>query len=278
MLQRIIDLLFEFREYVLLAVLVVISLGLLALNDNAQVKVLRSATSVVFGLVQEQVSFIPSYFGLKGENAILRRQNVEYRDEAYRMREDKLENLRLKNLLGLKEESPRRYLAANVVGKNLTLLRNTLTLDVGAADSVREQMPVVNESGLVGMVVATTDNYAIVNILVNTDFRASVKIQRSRVDGMLAWDGMTLMVKNVPKTRDVKPGDVVMTSDYSSLFPDGIRVGLVEEVQDPVSSLFKTIKVKPSVDFVTLEEVFILEYRPSEERRALEQRMVETTR
>jgi rod shape-determining protein MreC len=272
MFHRIIDLLYEFRNYVALAVLCVVSLGLLALNDNPQVKFLRAVTSVVFGVVQEQVEFIPAYVGLYGENTTLRRLNVEYADEAYRLREARLENIRLRGLLRLKEETPRRYLAASVVGKNLTMLRNTLTINVGTADSVRERMPVVNESGLVGLVVATTASHSIVNILLNTDFRASVKIQRSRVDGILAWDGALLLIRNIPKTRDVKPGDVVITSEYSNTFPADIRVGLVTDVRDQPSSLFKTVIVTPSVDFVKLEEVFLVDHQAAVERAPLEER------
>ncbi len=137
--------------------------------------------------------------------------NVEYADEAYRLREARLENIRLHGLLRMKETSTHRYLAAKVVGKNLTFLRDTLTLNVGASDSVRERMPVVNESGLVGLVVATTNSNAIVNILLNTDFRASVKIQRSRVDGILAWDGVDLLIKNIPVPKNKIPNKKATT-------------------------------------------------------------------
>jgi rod shape-determining protein MreC len=273
MLQRLIDLLFEFKEYVLLASLVVVSLALLAFNDNPQVKFLRAVTSVVFGVVEDQLTFIPSYIGLRSENAVLRRLNVELADEAYRLRDAKLENMRLRALLALKERHPARMLGAKVVGKQLTLLRNTLTLDVGSLNGVRERMPVMNENGLVGIVIAVTPSYCSVNILLNTDFRASVKVERSRVDGILAWDGINLVVKNVAKTRDVKPGDVILTSEYSNTFPADIRVGVVSEVRDQPGGLFKNVTVMPSVNVVRLEEVFILDHQPNAERAALEQRV-----
>ncbi len=272
MLQRVYDILFEFREYAILAGLVILSLILLALNDNPQVKRVRAVTSVVFGVVQEQVNFIPSYFGLRAENELLRRMNVDLADEAYRLREAKLENLRLHGLIGLKDHATHRLIAANVVGKNLTLLRNTLTLDIGSQDGVEERMPVVTDAGLVGLVVAVSAHYAVVNILLNTDFRASAKVQRSRVDGIVAWDGKSLILKNVPKSRDVKPGDVVITSEYSDMFPDDVRIGVVSDVRDRPSSMFKSITIAPSVDFVRLEEVFVVEYRSDAERQLLEQK------
>jgi rod shape-determining protein MreC len=272
MLQRLIDLLYQFKEYVLLAALVVVSFALLAFNDNPQIKYLRAVTSVVFGVVEDQVSFIPAYVSLRSENEMLRRLNVELSDEAYRLRDAKLENMRLRALLEFKTSQANRMLSAKVVGKQLTLLRNTLTLDVGSSNGVRERMPVMNENGLVGIVIAVTPSFCTANIMLNTDFRASVKIERSRVDGILAWDGMGLSIRNIAKTRDVKPGDVVLTSEYSNTFPPNIRVGVVSDVREQPGSLFKTVTVTASVNFVKLEEVFILDFQPSAERAALEQR------
>ncbi len=272
MLQRLYDILFEFREYAILAGLVACALILLALNNNPQLQRVRAVTSVVFGVVQEQVSFIPSYFSLRAENQLLRRMNVDLADEAYRLREAKLENLRLHALLGLKDRVTHRLIAGTVVGKNLTLLRNTLTLDIGSREGVEERMPVVTDAGLVGLVVAVSPHYSVVNILLNTDFRASAKVQRSRVDGIVAWDGQSLILKNVPKSRDVKPGDVVITSEYSDMFPDDVRIGVVNDVRDQPSSMFKSVTITPSVDFVRLEEVFVVEYRSDAERQLLEQK------
>lgn len=270
LLERLYALLLIFKEYVVLALLVVLSLFLLTLNDNTQVKQIRSITTVLFGVVQDQLSFIPRYTRLDRENALLRRMNIELADEANRFREAKLENLRLRQLLALKEQSTFQLLSASVVSKNLTLLRNTITLNVGSTDGVRPFMPVINDGGLVGVVVTVGSGYSVANVLLNTDLRASAKIQRSRVDGILAWDGRVLTLNNVAKTRDVKVGDVVITSEYSSTYPPGIRIGIVKEVREHPATLFKTVIVEPSVDFVKLEEVFVITAVPVEEKKELE--------
>jgi rod shape-determining protein MreC len=272
MLQRIYDILYEFRVYAILTVLIIVSIVLMALNDNPQVKQIRSISTVIFGLAQEKISFIPTYFGLRSENEILRRNNIELADETQRLREAKLENLRLRQLIGLKDQFSFKLTAARVINKNLTLLRNTLTVNVGSDDSVKLYMPVVSDGGLVGIITNVTEHYSIVNILLNTEFRASAKIQRSRIDGIVMWDGKTLGLKNVPKMRDVKIGDVVMTSEYSNTFPPDIRIGLVSQVIDKPSELFKSITIEPGVDFVKLETVFIAAYPQNKERAELELR------
>lgn len=270
MLERLYSLFLTFREYVLLSAFVVLSFILLSFNDTPQVRQIRSIFTIGLGVVQESISFIPRYAGLSTENEILRRTALELADEANQLREAKLENLRLRRMLGLKPPSGYRYLAANVVGKNLTYLRNAITLNVGEADGVKASMPVVSDAGLVGVVVAVSRHYAVANILLNVDFRASAKVQRSRVDGILAWNGVDLMLKNIAKTLDVRPGDVVITSEYSSTFPPGMRVGLVEQVTEQEGTLFKEVVIAPGVDFVRLEEVFVMIAEPEEERVDLE--------
>ena len=272
MFQRLYDILYEFREYALLDVLIVVSLVLITMNDNPQIKQIRSISTVVFGSVQEQLSFIPAYFGLKAENELLHHINVELADEAQRLREAKLENLHLRQMLGLKTQLSYKLIAGRVINKNLTLLRNTITINVGSNDSVQQYMPVVNDGGLIGIVTSVTKHYSTLNILFNTDFRASGKVQRSRVDGIVIWDGKTLSLKNVPKMRDVIAGDVVTTSEYSNTFPSDIRIGLVSDVREQPGSLFKTITIEPSVDFVKLETVFVMAYSQDKERLDLEQR------
>lgn len=272
MLQRLYDILYQYREYVILSGLIALSFMLIVFNDAPQVKRLRSISTVAFGIIQEQLSFIPTYFSLKSENEFLRRINIELTDEVQRLREAKLENFRLHQLLGIKDQLPNKLVAAKVINKNLTLLRNTITLDVGIEEGIQLHMPVVSEGGLVGIVTSVTQHYSIINIVLNTDFRASAKIQRSRVDGIIAWDGKFLIMKNVPKMRDVKTGDVVATSEYSSTFPNDIRIGLISSVQDQPGSLFKSIIINPSVDFTKLEEVFVILYTPTKERVDIEQR------
>ena len=278
MFKRLYNLALIFKEYAVLSLLLVVSLILMALGDNTQIRHIRSVATVAFGVVQEQLSFLPRYFGLRSENDMLRRMNIDLADEASRLREARLENDRLRKLLDLKESYRYPVTAGKVIGKNLTLLRNTVTLNIGNLKGVAPQMPVVGDGGLVGVVSSVSDHYCVVRILLNADFRASAKILRSRVDGILAWDGDDLILTNVAKTLDVAAGDTVITSEYSSTYPPNIRVGVVHEVSEQQGSLFKKVYVSPGVNFVRLEEVFVLSYVPDSERTDLDQPTPQKTR
>jgi len=157
-------------------------------------------------------------------------------------------------------------IAARVVNKNLALLRNTITINVGSSDSVQQYMPVVSDGGLIGIVTTVTKHYSIVNILLNTEFRVSGKVQRSRIDGIVVWDGKTLSLNNVPKMRDVSMVMLLQHLNTAILFPPDIRIGLVSDVHEQPGSLFKSITIEPGTDFVKLETVFVMAYAQDKER------------
>jgi len=273
MLRRAYEFLSLFREYLVFGALIALSAVLLAQNDNAQIRTIRSVAVVAVGSMQEILGVIPHYFDLRRENQVLRELNLTLADEVSRLREARLENVRLHGMLGLKEDRHAGAVAANVIGKSLALLRNTVTLDAGESSGVRVSMPIVTEDGLAGKVVATSGAYAVAQILFNREIRVSAKIQRSRVDGIIRWDGGPLLtMADVAKTLDVRPGDVVITSEYSTFFPAGIRIGLVTAAHGSEGSLFQTVEVRPAVDFTRLEEVFVLTTTPDSERVALERR------
>ena len=270
MFNRVYELLLHFKEYVLFAVLVIFSLMLLVMNNSPQIKQIRTYSTVIMGFVQKQLAFIPRYFYLKSENDLLRDINMKLADEVNKLREARLENLRLQRLLEMKQQSSFKLVAAKVAGKNFNLYRNNITLNVGSVNGILPRMPVVNDRGLIGIIRETTEHYCIVTTMQNIDFRASVKVQRSRVDGIIAWDGTNLILRNVSKTSDVKIGDVIFTSEYSRTFPPNIRIGIVSSVQDESGSLFKKVVVTSSIDFIRLEEVFVITKVPDDERAKLE--------
>lgn len=270
MIQRIYQYLFLFKEYVLLVFLVSITVLLLVFNDNTQVRFIRSLAIGSLGAVQQTFSFIPNISSLQRENDLLRTLNVNLADEVNQLRESRLEIIRLRSMIALKETSIVNLTSGKIIAKNLNLLRNTVTVNIGENDGVSVGNPVVNGEGLIGRIVATSGGYSIAQIVINVDFRSSAKIQRSRVNGIISWDGKSLILKEVAKTQDVKEGDAVITSDYSNSFPPGLKIGVVSGIADIPNSLFKNIQVTPSVNFTTTEEIFIMDFVPSLERLALE--------
>ncbi len=273
-MRRLVDILLLFKEYILLIVFLLISISLLASGDAPQIRRIRSITVATVGVLEETFGFIPNYFDLRSENKILREQNLTLSEELIRLREAKLENDNLRRLLGLKQQSGFQYVAASVVGKTMNLLQNTITINAGEEEGVRPNMPIVTDAGLVGRVVLTSAHYSIGQILFNKDFRASAMVERGRVNGIAQWDsGEVISLKNVAKTLDVSVGDVVVTSEYSVIYPAGIKIGVVSKTSNAPGALFQSVEVMPAVDLARVEEVFVIVHAADSARVALEHKI-----
>jgi len=267
------------REYLIFSGLIIISLIIIFQNENVQIGYVRAVAVSIIGNIQHTLSFFPNVFEIEKENRKLREQNMKLAKEISEFKEAKLENIRLNQMLGFRQTPELKLVSGKIVGKTIIQTRNNITIDRGERDSVFVGMPVITEKGLVGKIVATSRSYSIAQILLNKDLKISAKNQRSRVDGIISWNGDSRLIQmqNVSKSSDVAEGDVIITSEYSNNFPPGIPIGYTVSV-GTVDNLFKKIEIQPFVDFDTLEEVFILQYLPDEERKSLEKKYYSKTK
>lgn len=265
------------REYLTFSALVLVSLILLSVGNLSKSHLVAQIAVEVVGVTKSITNIFSNFYDIQDENRKLRKTNILLLSELSQLREEKLENIRLRRLLGFKEKTNNyEFIPADVVGKTLVSPYNYIILNAGSNEGVEVNMPVISESGVVGKIMKVGKNYSVAMILYHKDFRASVKIQRTRVDGILGWEGGEfLSVFNVSKTMDVEVGDVVITSEYSTIFPPGFEIGVVAEIDNSVAGLFKVIKVKPAVDFTKIEEVFIIKYKSDLEREKIEQDLLE---
>ncbi len=266
------------KEYIIFSALVLVSLILIFQNDNVQIRFVRVIAVNVMGTLQSGFSIIPNVFELERENKTLRETNINLSKELSLLKEAKLENLRINQMLDFKTRTNYRVASGKIIGKTLIQTRNNITIDIGENDSVKVGMPVITDKGLVGKIVATSGNYSIAQILLNKDLKVSAKDQRSRVDGIISWDGEgKVRMKNVSKSADVQIGDIIITSEYSNSFPAGIPIGFVT-TDGTLDNLFKNIEVECFVNFENLEEVFVLKYLSDDERKELEKKFSEKTK
>lgn len=271
-MSRFFDLLIEYKEYAVLALLCGVSLFMIGTSDAPEIRSLRSFFVGVVGAAQSTFAWIPNPVAERSENRALHELNLELSAEVGRLRQAGAENERLRSMIGFKQQGRYRLLAADVVGKTTTEARNTITLDVGAKDSIKVDMPIITDQGLVGRIISVSDHFALGQVVVNRDFRAASLIVRNRMEGVLKWDaGEYASLINIPKSCLVQEGDIVVTSQSSNLYPPNVPIGTIIEVGDEPNSFFKRLTVKPLVEFHSLEHVFVVLASANPERRELEQ-------
>lgn len=248
----------NFKEYIVLIILLIISLILLSQNNAAGIQKVRSIAFGTFASVTSVFTDLFNISNLKKENGELRRTNAEMMLQVSKLREHGIINKDLQNLLALKDSTNFPLISASIVSKSLTKSQGTITLNAGKIQSVKVGMPVITDKGLVGIVFSTSDNYSIARTLTNVDLKLTVKSERTRENAVMKWNGDWLVMINVPKTFNIKKGDRIVTSEISSIVPFPLPVGVVAEFGNVETGIFNEVKIQPFVNFQEIENVFVL--------------------
>ncbi len=260
----------NFKEYIILVILLIVSLFILSQNQNSKVRQVRAVAFGSFAAVTSIVSDVINISSYKKENNRLREVNAELMLQVNRLREYGIINQELKNLLNLKDSVKYPLIPAAVVSKLSTRSQGSITINVGEKDSVKPGMPVINDKGMVGIITSVSQDYAIARTLQNIDLKLTVKDERSRIDGIMKWNGKELVIVDVPKTYDIEPGDRIVTSEISSIIPVPVPVGVVSGLSKVETGIFNEASVKSFVDFGSVENVFVVGLVESKQKNDLE--------
>jgi rod shape-determining protein MreC len=169
----------------------------------------------------------------------------------------------------------RKYIwrPAKVVNNTVSLPNNTLTIERGELQGVKKDMAVVGPMGVVGTVISTSNNYAVVMSMLNRQSRLSARLKKTGETETVFWDGINpsyVMMNKFPKSVQVAIGDTVVTSSLSYLFPPNIMVGTVAEIVDNKSTNFYTLRLKTATNFYNVEHVLVVENVLKDEQKRLE--------
>lgn len=247
------------KDYIVLTVILAFSILIILNNNQPQVNWIRSNVLNLFGKWQNTVSSIYEYRAIKLENEILRERLALLSFENSLMEEAVIENNRLRNLLDFKRKSSFDLIPASLISRNYQGFSHVFFINVGESEGVTSNMPVVSSEGLIGKISFPVNNGSLVQALDDLNFRVSATIQRSRVKGIIKPDiNSNLRLDYVPVISDVVEGDVVLTSGISDIFPGGIEIGYVSEIDTIKTEHFKVIHIEPSVDLMNVEEAFVI--------------------
>ncbi|MCR5445147.1 MAG: rod shape-determining protein MreC [Bacteroidales bacterium] len=269
-MNKLFDILKRYDYVVLFVVLVALSIVLMSRTSYYQQSKIVSWANGIAGGWYEGVNSIGGYFGLKAENDRLAAENarlharlaesyISYTDSVftindtvYRQRYD--------------------YTEAAVIKSSWNGQHNYLMIGKGRRGGVEPDMAVISPDGIVGVVVATTANFATVMPVLHPDSRNSVKVKRTGVSGSLVWDGKDFryaQVLEVPTTHQFVEGDTIVTSGLANDFPEGILVGYVVSAEPLKGEGFYEVRIRLATDFSKLEHVYVIDNKFSREQREL---------
>jgi rod shape-determining protein MreC len=214
-----------------------------------------------------------NYFALqqiRQENEQLRQEVAQLRIGLQQERALAQQSRTLQQLLDLRGVPDLKTAAAAVIGSGPDPTFRTMTIDKGTQDGLRPNMAVIAPTGVVGRVVMPVARASKVQLLIDRDAGAGVMIERSRVSGVISGAGATdelafraglIDLDYIPTTADVKVGDRVVTSGVDGIYPKGLVVGEIQSIEREAGEF--RIKVRPAVDFSSLETVLVVVNSPS---------------
>jgi len=225
---------------------------------------LQTGMSISIAWVQGQFLAFSRNQELIHENRILREEISILQIENYRLQRAEDENYRLNSLLDMNQ----RYaqlptIGARIIGQNPNNVYSRFFIDRGTNDYVYRNMAVLGDGGLVGVVRQVHPNRAQFLSIVDADFSAAVMSERTEDIGTVRGD-MRLMqqglmrMDHISATAQIMPGDVIVTSPHSSIFPPGLQVGTVQSIHSNPDGLTRHAIITPAASTENLEMVQIV--------------------
>ncbi|HEX9400773.1 MAG TPA: rod shape-determining protein MreC [Anaeromyxobacter sp.] len=265
----------RYRELILVAVLLLVPLGVFFAHakrasersrlDRAVVWLATPVERTIAWTVTGALEAWSGYVALRGARERAAELSAQVRAlelERQQLVGSRGEAERLRKLLGFAEASDeRRYLGARVIGIRLgTVGRQLLTVDRGGDDGVTPMMPVVVADGVVGRIHAVAAHTADVLVLTDLNSSIAVRVERTRARANVRGLGKPELCRldYALRIEDMIEGDPLVTSGTDGVFPRGLPVGKVTQLERKQHGLFQDARVVPAVDVTRLEEVLVL--------------------
>ena len=232
-------------------------------NNHFQRAAFINSTNGVTANTFQTLSNWKNYFSLKSANEQLA-----------------LENAKLQTLLSQKGVNdtiasilPKRYIPAMIINNSIAKRNNYLTLDKGAKHGVKKGMGVVTPNGVIGIIKEVSEHFSSVLSVLHAKSKTSVMLLHSHYFGSLEWKGgnyQSAVVNDIPSHVELKIGDTIISSGYSSIYPSDILIGTISKINTKPHKNFHQIDIQFLEDFKQLKYVSITQGALSNEIQRLE--------
>ena len=281
----------ESRIKILLPILAVIVVTVLIFNrllfklkDQID-KVALPIQSKVYNVANRAISIkdiIFSYEEIIAENENLKKENMELKIQKERNQKIHEENERLLKLLEMKENSVYKgdLKFARVSFSDINNLNNKIFIDLGIKDGIKIDMIAVYGDYLVGKIVAVHNNYSEVELITNPISIISAKTMNNILGiarGSDEENGFLYFQPSIVEDN-LKEGDEIVTSGISDIYPESIKLGKIEKIDNKENYSYKMVTIKPGFESKDLREVIIIGRENTVNRPIVKEETIEETK
>ena len=258
---------------IIITIIILIFLVVITNTDIAKMSYVENIVSTLVMPIQNGLTYLKgkltgndSFFqdinNLKEENENLKKKNSELEQSLREYEIVKSENDTLKEYMNLKDKyKDYTTMPAYEINKDISNYSNTVVINVGEKDGIKENMTVIADEGLVGHVISVTDHTAKVQTIIDTATAVTSTISTTNdtiiVQGTLENSG-ELKATYIPTDATVLQGDNVETSGLGGIYPKGIHIGTIKEVYNTKNPTDRYATVETAVDFSKLATVLVI--------------------
>lgn len=272
-MQRIINILIKYRNFLLFTVLLLLSLFFTIQSHSYHRSKFVNSANFLSGGIYTSLNDISSYFELRTHNDRLLEENRLLREQLFNT---------LDTVSAVEDTSSftgtYKFYKAQVINNNYALRDNFITLRAGRKDSIASDLGVITSKGIVGVIDQVSDKFSTVVSILNSNSQINAKLKKSDHFGILEWDGKdpnVVKLIDVQEKAPVATGDTIITGGMSTIFPEGIGIGTVTNFNLDNSENYYTISVKLFNDMTNIGHVYIIKNLDRPEIETIEQQTID---
>jgi rod shape-determining protein MreC len=262
--------------------------GLHAIQRGAQevLAPIEEGASRAFKPFRDAINWIGDVFDAKSENKELKDEVAELREDLALAQTAEREAEQLRSLAGLPKDElfpqSTEPVTARVIARSPTSWQSSVQIDKGSGAGIEEDMPVIapggtGGGGLAGKVTSVSGGTATVTLITDESSAVSAQIMPDGAAGIVkptVGDPSDMLLDFIEKGAAVSEDTTVITSGsrsarFESLFPRGIPIGRVTEVDAEERELYQRVHIEPFADFRKMDFVQVLTERGQEQAQVL---------
>lgn len=273
-MNKLLQFLVKQRGFILFVFLEIVSLwAIFTYNDYQHTIYFNTNNSFVANLLGK-VETVKKYHQLMEVNDALVQENARLQNELFALRSLKPVGTDLPYFVSKAVAQQYQMTAAKIVTQSSRSSQNYLTIDKGTLDGISPGMAVISSNGIVGKVISSTEHLSLVISVLNTINSVSAKVKSNGELGFIKWMGWQpeiVDLMDVSKYKKVVKGDTIVTSDFNSVFPPNIPIGVVAKMGLKDDGNFHDIKVLLFTKFKTLRYVYVVKNKLINQQQKLEE-------
>ena len=255
-MRGLLQLFAAYGGFLLFLLLEAISITLIVQLNQRQGEIASNSYGLFTAYLDRTSDWVADYWGLKDEVVRLQSKNIKLMEQ--------LDNARYSNAVfrdSIRQDSLQQlytFIGANVISNSIVSTNNFLRLDKGGRQGVRPSMGVISDDGVVGIVRDTTSHFSQVMSILHSQSRINASIRGTGYFGTLTWDGKDpqfMQLNAIPRHAKFVVGDTIETNSYSHLFPTGIAIGVIKEIEEISGNNFFKVQVKLFNDMASVRYV-----------------------